>query len=196
MELEKLNALLAHKTVVIDDAQTGIYIVPTDKFGFCLYPVTHKVVKQVTRALDDGQQETVEEVQEELDDGAILVDFDTFAALHEEKRRFCFKDGKCVPYVEPEELTQINNMLAEYDAAQKEYNECMYWLKEHDYVGIKLAEIIFTGEQTDVDEMKQKYADVLTEANAKRTRINELEQYFASQDWNALKTRRHKLIIE
>lgn len=196
MELEELNALLSRKTVVMNDAQTGIYIVPTDKFGFCLYPVTHKVVKQVTRTLEDGQQETVEEIQEELDDDAILVDFDTFAALHEEKRRFCFKDGKCVPYVEPEELTQINNTLAEYDAAQKEYNECMYWLKEHDYVGIKLVEIIFTGDQAAVDEMKQKYASVLDEANVKRKRINELEEYFTSQDWNALRTRRHKLIIE
>ena len=59
---------------------------------------------------------------------------------------------------------------------QEKIAEYQKYLADTDYVVIKISEAMVSGNQQLIDELKNKYADVLTNRDNKRKQINELEK--------------------
>jgi len=63
----------------------------------------------------------------------------------------------------------------EYFTLQQQSNEAKIYLNQTDWVVVKISEISLTGTQEDVDALKVKYANILSERAAKRVVINNFE---------------------
>lgn len=59
---------------------------------------------------------------------------------------------------------------------QEKIAEYQKYLTDTDYVVIKISEAMINGNQQQIDELKSKYADVITNRDNKRKQINELEK--------------------
>ena len=62
-------------------------------------------------------------------------------------------------------------MLASVDDARKSLADAQQWLNEH-YVGVKIAQAMLIGDESELAAMKEQYASVIEEAKVKRNEVN------------------------
>lgn len=170
-----------------DEKMTGIYLVPNAKFGFTSYPVgkTEQVKKTRKRELppdfvmpegiskEEQAQIENEEYFEDiftLNENATLVKIEDYEALLSRKK--CWSNGKLVAYVKSKAVADAELLLASVDDARKSLANAERWLNEHDYVGVKIAQAMLVGDETEIAEMKNEYASVIEEAKLKRQEVN------------------------
>lgn len=99
----------------------------------------------------------------------------TFGKLTSEEIKdiatFCNSDGNCHLFCIDDEHYEIRKnepiILSEEEQLLREKRDIEIWLKEHDYIGIKIA----TGRAT-----VEEYADIIVEMKIKANRINEINE--------------------
>lgn len=188
MTLKELLENEPHLTT--DDEQTGIYLIPSGKFGFTSFPVgTHvETMEDVPNELPEDfvlpEDATEEEKHEllyhketvrtfELDKDAVLVTVKQYQGLMQ--RAFCWQNGKITPYAEPKEVTEARELLEEYNNTLRQKAGAEQWLREHDYIGVKIAEAMLVGTDEEIIGLKKQYEAIISEAKAKRLVVNQCE---------------------
>jgi chromosome segregation ATPase len=104
----------------------------------------------------------------------------------------CFKDRYTVRKID--EIAQIHydamtdEEKAEYDEKKRvekieaEISELKAYLSETDYAITKINEVMATGTDEELAEVKAEYAEVLTKRKEARARINELEKELTANE--------------
>lgn len=170
-----------------DEKMTGIYLVPSGKFGFMSYPVgkCKQVKKTRKRELPDdfvmpegiskeaqAQIENEEYVEDIFipNENAVFVKVEDYEALLSRKK--CWSNGKLVAYVKSKVVADAEILLASVEEARKSLANAQQWLYEHDYIGVKIAQAMLVGDETELAAMKEQYASVIEEAKVKRQEVN------------------------
>lgn len=65
---------------------------------------------------------------------------------------------------------------------QEEIAEYQKYLADTDYIVVKISEAMISGNQQLIDELKNKYADVLTNRDNKRKQINKFEEEIKKEE--------------
>ena len=78
---------------------------------------------------------------------------------------------------------------------QEEIAECQKYLADTDYIVVKISEAMISGNQQLIDELKNKYADVLTNRDNKRKQINEFEEEIKNEQEKTIEQTQEKDII-
>lgn len=106
-----------------------------------------------------------------LDIGEVYKASDISRETFAEWARICNEDGtKHIDLIDGYYYVKANDPIPESVLLEDEKRELEQWLRDHDYIGIKIA----TGRAT-VDE----YADTIDEMKAKADRINEIDARLA-----------------
>ena len=170
-----------------DEKMTGIYLVPSGKFGFTSFPVgkNEQVNKTRKRELpadfmmpegiskeEQAQIENEEYVEDvfTLNENAVLVTIADYEALLSCKK--CWSNGKLVAYVKSKVVADAETLLASVDDARKSLADAQQWLNKHDYVGVKIAQAMLFNDETELAAMKEQYASVIETAKVKRQEVN------------------------
>lgn len=173
-----------------DEKMTGIYLIPTGKFGFTSYPVgtTQEVVEDVPNILPEDFEMPTDISDEEkhqilyhqeskqvftLDPKAILVTADEYMSLLQHTH--CFQDGKIVVYVKSQNVITAEEIITEYQQYVTQKAEAEQWLRDHDYIGVKIAQAMLVGTDEEIIELKNQYASTIQEAKAKRALVNQCD---------------------
>lgn len=156
--------------LTFDDAQMGIYLIPSGKRGWTSFPVTDNVTVQKTRSLEDGTEEQYQETVKRLKDGAVLVTLEEYEGL--QAGTHVWENGKVIKYVEPVNVTQAKAFIEQVEQTKQQVDDARSWLKAHDYIGVKIAQAMFIDDEDEIDALKEQYTSVIKEAKAKRQKIN------------------------
>ena len=180
-----------------DEKMTGIYLVPSGKFGFTSYPVgkceqvkkTHKRELPADFMMPEGiskeeqaqieNEEYVEDVFT-LNENAVLVTIADYEALLSCKK--CWSNGKLVAYVKSKVVANAETLLASVDDARQSLADAQQWLNEHDYVGVKIAQAMLVGDEAELAAMKEQYASVIETAKVKRQEVNTYTKWLNDND--------------
>lgn len=183
MTLQELLTNEPHLTT--DEKQTGIYLVPNDKFGYTSFPVGELKTVKVARKDMPGyvfpedypeeqrkafEEELCELQQFELNENAVLVNVEDYELLMSRKK--CWSNGKLVAYVKSKVVADAETLLASVDDARQSLADAQQWLNEHDYVGVKIAQAMLVGDEAELAAMKEQYASVIETAKVKRQEVN------------------------
>lgn len=97
-----------------------------------------------------------------------------------ENKNYKLVNGVRIQMTKEEEKTLLNLTKKKEkpleELKQEKIAEYQKYLADTDYVVIKISEAIVIGNRQLIDELKSKYADVLTNRDNKRKQINELEK--------------------
>lgn len=156
--------------LTFDDAQTGIYLIPSGKRGWTSFPVTEEVAVQKTHSLEDGTEEQYEETVKQLKEGAVLVTPEEYEGL--QAGTHVWENGKVIKYVEPANVTQAKAFIEQVEQTKQQVDDARSWLKAHDYIGVKIAQAMLIGDEAELAAMKEQYASVIEEAKVKRNEVN------------------------
>lgn len=156
--------------LTFDDAQTGIYLIPSGKREWTSFPVTEKVAVQKTRSLEDGTEEQYEDYELQLKEGAVLVTPEEYEGL--QAGTHVWENGKAVKYVEPKEVTQAKALIEQVEQTRQQVDDARNWLKAHDYIGVKIAQAMLVDDEAELAAMKEQYASIIETAKIKRQEVN------------------------